>query len=446
MPPKLVPKASKVASGNNEQTPSHGRMPQAATSSSGNKAETSASGNKAATPASGKKDSFAALVSSFNDALDDYAAAPGLRKAANEFTANVFDLFVKEIKTVNNPSPKPTAPSTAPSSYAAAARAPAPEPHLSPREQRELRVRCPEGSRINKDLAIREVNKRIDAVTAGRFLAARQLPSGDVIFIADTAETKAIAEACKGSWEHILGANAAVAPKRHTVIVHGVKTSLFPNDTQDENLLSLTTQNPNVTNRGNFVKTTWRKRVFRQKKRYSSLLVDVSTPELANHMIDTGLVVADELHEVELFDSRCLLTRCYKCQGYSHTAAHCNKTAVCSICSDTTHHHTGCPRGPIEHRCVNCKGNHAAGSQSCPVHQRELRRVEEARMQRPRLFPVPPGGTVSPIVLPTTGKRTAAAPPETPTRGRSAPAQRSTDYKIGDTSDDELLSDAIHDA
>lgn len=99
MPPKLVPKASKVASGNNEQTPSHGRMPQAATSSSGNKAETSASGNKAATPASGKKDSFAALVSSFNDALDDYAAAPGLRKAANEFTANVFDLFVKEIKT-----------------------------------------------------------------------------------------------------------------------------------------------------------------------------------------------------------------------------------------------------------------------------------------------------------------------------------------------------------
>lgn len=384
----------------------------------------------ASVPAPAATPGFAALVVELNTALDIHGAAPGIRNAINKFTASVLDLYSKDVKkgiqqtttgTSSNTSFRPAV------SYASAARATGPEHQPSPKELRELLVRCPKGVEFDKNRILHQVNTKLQPATnGGKFDAARQLPSGDVILVADTAETKTRALACAKSWENAIGPKASIAPKRYAVLVHGLRTTSFPNEAQEENKTLLMTQNPSAKGLGNIVKTTWRKRTLRLKKKHSSLLVDCDTPELANHLINSGIVLNDELHDTELFDSKCLITRCYKCQGYGHTAVHCRKPAACSVCSSSKHGHMQCKHTakPNEHRCANCGEGHAAGHQACAVHQMELRRVEAARAARPRLFAVLPGGTSRRVVLPTTGKRPLPTSTPTPTRTPSAPSRR----------------------
>lgn len=255
-------------------------------------------------------------------------------------------------------------------------------------------------------LTIQRVNEKIRPATRDRrFLTARQLPSGDVIFVADSPQTKTQAAACRSSWEHILGSNASLAAKKYTVLVHRIKTSLFPNDQQNTNVMSLHNQNPNAKDHGKIVKTAWRQRTLRRNKRFRSLLLDVSTPELANLLINRGPIIGDEIHEVELFDSRCLPTRCYKCQGYNITAPNCRKeggpalfaqqppTTTPNARSPTSQTHTAAPTAkaatPQAAGVARPTNKRFAGSKplehNVPSCLRLLRAVQDAWLRYPAL-------------------------------------------------------------
>ncbi|GFO40538.1 NADP dehydrogenase [ubiquinone] iron-sulfur protein 8, mitochondrial [Plakobranchus ocellatus] len=56
--------------------------------------------------------------------------------------------------------------------------------------------------------------------------------------------------------------------------------------------------------------------------------------------------------------------RCYKCQRYGHGKDRCKKpAAVCIRCGKGGHVERDCSAGPL---CVNCRGDHAASSKTCP--------------------------------------------------------------------------------
>ncbi|GFN91188.1 RNA-directed DNA polymerase from mobile element jockey [Plakobranchus ocellatus] len=56
--------------------------------------------------------------------------------------------------------------------------------------------------------------------------------------------------------------------------------------------------------------------------------------------------------------------RCYKCQRYGHGKDRCNKpAAVCVRCGKGGHVERDCLADP---HCVNCRGDHAASSKTCP--------------------------------------------------------------------------------
>ncbi|CAH1107164.1 unnamed protein product [Psylliodes chrysocephalus] len=60
--------------------------------------------------------------------------------------------------------------------------------------------------------------------------------------------------------------------------------------------------------------------------------------------------------------------RCFKCQGFSHTATRCTKEQIC-VCGKSLHVGSQC-QPPV--KCINCKGDHSARSKDCPIYKQEV--------------------------------------------------------------------------
>ncbi|KZZ89035.1 FAD binding domain protein [Ascosphaera apis ARSEF 7405] len=371
-------------------------------------------------PPTSSPNTLASLATALQDRLLALGADSAVYAAVTAYTASVADWALSQVNRLPAAPATATPSPSAPASYAAALQAP-PKP-LTTKEQRELLVRRPKDPQFNGSAVLAAVNARLRPLVSGSFVGVRALPSGDLIFIADSATTKTAAERTVSQWQSALGDQATVQPKRYTVLVHGVRTSLLPNNAQAANVEALYTANPRLRLQVQILRTWWRKRVERLGKKYSSILLDVATAEQANRLINDGLALDNQIHDVELFDSKCLLTRCFNCQGYNHTATNCRKPRACRLCGSAAHAEDSCrhTEKPDRHKCVNCRGKHPAGHTDCPAHTAELKHVAAARASKSRFFAVAPPDLHSTV---TPAKRLASPPPlcSPPTISFSAP-------------------------
>ncbi|KAN0072980.1 hypothetical protein V8E54_009094 [Elaphomyces granulatus] len=259
--------------------------------------------------------------------------------------------------------------------YAAILKTNAPQAKPVPsRDLREIRVKrenlTPEEADKPVETWVREINNRFNNLGVGKILGARQLPSGDLILLADSADTKTRAEAKKEEWIGQVSTKAEVRPKKYTVLVHGVRVTDFDNLRQEAG---------RKTKRHiEILRTHWKRKVLRLKKTTSSLM-DVGSPEGANKIISEGL-----LKEVELFDPQCLVTRCYNCQKYGHNAKNCRGSERCGYCAAPGHSQESCSFKDQENkqRCTNCTGQHRSGDQKCPKQEEAVNRARECRKSR----------------------------------------------------------------
>jgi hypothetical protein len=333
----------------------------------------------------------------------------------------ISDLF-STVKTVEK---RVSAPLANPAcSYASAVRTGLQQspPHIKPvplRDLREIYIQRADVCAIDAakplDCIVRDVNNEFARFGIGRILSARKLQSGDLILLADSSDTKRRAEAKKDEWLEAIGTGAGVKHKRHTVYVHSVKVDSFDTTKQEQGIQRIYDQNPAIKGKVQILRFHWRRHVLRQKKAWSALLIDIATPQGGNNLIEEGLVLDGELKDVELFDALCLVTRCYNCQGYGHSARFCRRPQRCGHCAAPGHDTGACPvKGQkAKRRCANCQLEHVAGSPSCAAQQRELTRAQRAREAKPRLFPAPALGTPPPVndctfdTVAITGKRPA---------------------------------------
>ena len=112
-------------------------------------------------------------------------------------------------------------------------------------------------------------------------------------------------------------------------------------------------------------------------KRAGSVVFAVPTEEQATHCRKNGLFIAGVRVKVAVYKAFTNKTQCYRCQGFGHNPATCNKPIACAVCAKRhltkMHKCNDCSASQqCEHTnlsCVNCKGNHAANNKDCEVYK-----------------------------------------------------------------------------
>lgn len=110
-----------------------------------------------------------------------------------------------------------------------------------------------------------------------------------------------------------------------------------------------------------------------REKSYSSLILNIATSEIANELVQKGLVEAGEIKKVEKYEQSASVLQCFRCQGYGHMARGCTKSVKCAEYGqvhDTREHQT---KGQGANKaCVACGQNgHPAWHSKYPVRLRE---------------------------------------------------------------------------
>jgi hypothetical protein len=244
---------------------------------------------------------------------------------------------------------------------------------------------------------VADINKFI---TQGKALAARRLPSGDITVTFDSENTRKIAE--KSQEVHqAFGPGAHAKRRSYPVVAHGVPVNAINTHRQQEAIERLYKNNPNLKNEVEIVRVAWRHKTRKLQKTAGPLLICVAEPAQANRLIDQGLILDYQIHNVEVFSGDCNITQCFRCYEYGHTAKHCRNTEICGRCACATHKTNECEKQNGTKRCVNCTKAklrsfaHAAWEPSCPIRADRVNMAKTAYLYRPHRYQDSGSSTIS---------------------------------------------------
>jgi hypothetical protein len=121
----------------------------------------------------------------------------------------------------------------------------------------------------------------------------------------------------------------------------------------------------------------------------SAIVVEFTKPQHANQAIEMGTIWNSTMLNAELYDRSARVRQCFNCQQYGHVGSTCSNQERCGHCAgshqtrDCTTESQGC------RKCVNCGSAHASWSQACEYRQREVERIGQLALTRPRYHRVP---------------------------------------------------------
>ena len=121
----------------------------------------------------------------------------------------------------------------------------------------------------------------------------------------------------------------------------------------------------------------WPRRVLPEGKAHAALVAEVTSETMANRLIKEGVVQGFAIKSCKYFEREATVTRCYRCQGFGHTQAHCRSaTHTCGHCGDQ--HETKKCQNTTRARCVNCKkAGHKPWERNCEALGEEKERAKK---------------------------------------------------------------------
>jgi hypothetical protein len=222
---------------------------------------------------------------------------------------------------------------------------------------------------------VRDINRATDG--SGDVIAARRLPSGDVLVAFQGPPEKQKWEA-RPEVLQAFGPGARFRVREYTVLAHGVQVRSVNQADQAGAIEAIYSQNPRLRGSVRIVRVGWARKTLKSGKRLSALHIGVAEPEQANTLIDTGLLLDSELHDCELFDGSCYITQCFKCYQYNHTAKHCRSVPRCGFCGAAGHSSQDCGKKDdhTAHHCIPCrKQGHVSWARECPIRRQQVEKA-----------------------------------------------------------------------
>ncbi|KAJ6176717.1 hypothetical protein N7485_003631 [Penicillium canescens] len=235
-------------------------------------------------------------------------------------------------------------------------------------------------------------------LAAIQFVAARQLKFGDVSLTLRSAKDAEAARVHRGKWVQHLWKDAEVRLPSWGVVVHDVNVkSLGINrpaelkERQEAVSKQLLTQNLHSWGNAEITHLAWL--ILPEGKKSGSMIVEFSSPYVANKAIDCNTIWDSTVLTTVLYDRAARIRQCHRCQQYGHIGRTCSANSPKCVYCAGDHLSPDC-RGKqdatlIERKCANCGGAHAAWSRSCKVHQAEIDRVQELEIRRERYHRIP---------------------------------------------------------
>ena len=224
-----------------------------------------------------------------------------------------------------------------------------------------------------------------------KFIAARQLPSGDIRLTANSQRDGDLLKQ-HSEWVPTLGEEAHIIPKHYSVIVHGVPVNTIkPIEKNREEIISRL-QSDNAVNikKLKISYVSWLKRnVEETTQSHSSLVVQMEEPGPANAAIQRNLCLESAVYDCVRFERECKSKQCFRCWGYGHPGSQClAKEQLCGYCAGP-HFSRVCPDHEKK-KCAACDSNkHIAWDVKCPLKQKDMERMRAAADQV-RLLPFYP--------------------------------------------------------
>jgi hypothetical protein len=292
-----------------------------------------------------------------------------LQKAITEEVQKAIGGLKEEVQEVKNEvkkalikgSSQTGGPGTGARSWAAVAAEEPPKKVIPGRIGKEVLIRgsvAPALTRRSPQEIVQAVNGASEKRGA---VAARKLPSGDVVVTFQEAKIKEW-HTQNGNKEWItkaFGEEAKEAKRTFAVLVKGI----LKRDLKD-------------TTEAEFSKTIGLTTVERVKFRIPALggitrataLVTMTSEEEAKKACDEGVVWRAQILHCEPYWAVLQTTQYYKCWGWGHTQRFCRKSALCLRCGITAHREGGrageaqCPThdNQVNLRCSNYTGKHPA--------------------------------------------------------------------------------------
>jgi hypothetical protein len=241
-------------------------------------------------------------------------------------------------------------------------------------------------------------------MAAARFIAAKQLKSGDVSLTLQSAMQAEVMRCHRLVWVKHLWKGSEVRLPSWGVVVHGVNVKSLGVNTpgelatrKQEIMKLLLTENLYQWGEAEITQISWL--MLPEGKKSGSLIVEFALPTTANQAIDTGTLWDSEVLATVKYDRAARIRQCHNCQRYGHIGTTCSNPTRCVFCA-AQHHSRDCQDKKnatlIERKCANCGGAHNGWSKRCPDFVKEIERIQILAQHRERYHRVPAYLTISP--------------------------------------------------
>ena len=174
------------------------------------------------------------------------------------------------------------------------------------------------------------------------------------------------------------------------MLAHRIRTTFNTQD-QATAIANLQNKNKGLHEGLEILRVAWPKKVIESNKSHSSLIIEVASEEIANRLIDGGIIESYKKHDCEYFEKGCRVLQYFNYFRFGHVARSCKNKPFYYKCGGT-HTPDKYKSQPERIYCASCKdGNHKPWITVCPRWKKEKEIASEKFKNRLYRYPEPRG-------------------------------------------------------